>query len=454
MNEEQSSIPTSKVARASQFVKTGLKVGGNYVKYYTRKALDPDGVTREDLHADNAEDIYDSLSQLKGSALKVAQMMSMDRNILPKQYSEKFQMSQYSAPPLSGPLVVRTFQKMFGKGPSELFDSFDLKANNAASIGQVHVAMRGGKKLAVKIQYPGVADSISSDLKMVKPFAVRLMGLNEADVDRYMKEVETKLMEETDYRLEVRRGQDIAKACEVIPDLFFANYYEEICADKVITMDWLPGKHLKDFLLTNPSQEVRNRIGQALWDFYELQIHQLRQVHADPHPGNFLLTPEGRVGVIDFGCVKELPDYFYYDYFSLINPITLSDAAKTEEIFKRLQFLYDFDKGEERAFYTRIFKEMIQLLGRPFHEKKFDFGDATYFQSVYEYGERLSKMKEIRESKVARGLQDGLYINRTYYGLYSLLADLKAEVVTHSRFMEDDFLEEVAAKRSQVVLAI
>lgn len=103
--KEQTSIPTSKVARASSFVQTGLKIGGNYVKYYARKTFDS-SVSKDELHSDNADDIYDSLSSLKGSALKVAQMMSMDRNILPKEYSNKFQMSQYSAPPLSGPLVV------------------------------------------------------------------------------------------------------------------------------------------------------------------------------------------------------------------------------------------------------------------------------------------------------------------------------------------------------------
>jgi len=306
MQKEQNSIPTTKVARASEFVKTGFKIGVNHVKYYTKKAFDPT-TTKAELHELNALDIYDSLSQLKGSALKVAQMMSMDRNILPKQYSEKFQLSQYSAPPLSGPLVVKTFQKYFGKSPLELFDSFEMKANNAASIGQVHIAYKDGKKLAVKIQYPGIAESISSDLKMVKPFAVRLMGLNEADIDNYMAEVEVKLMEETDYTLELKRGIEITEACAHIKDLFFPKYYAEFSSPKIITMDWLEGKHLKDFMETNPSQEVLDKIGQTLWDFYEFQLHTLRQVHADPHPGNFYFTPEGNVGVIDFGCVKEIP---------------------------------------------------------------------------------------------------------------------------------------------------
>ena len=115
--KEQTSIPTGKVERASRFVATGLKVGGNYIKHYTKKLIDP-SISREELHADNAEDIYDTLSNLKGSALKVAQMLSLDRGMLPKAYTERFAMSQYSAPPLSGPLVVNTFLKTLGKMPS------------------------------------------------------------------------------------------------------------------------------------------------------------------------------------------------------------------------------------------------------------------------------------------------------------------------------------------------
>ena len=433
--KEQNSIPTGKVERAGKFLQTGLKVGGNYLKYYTRKTLDS-STTREELNNDNAEDIYESLSALKGSALKVAQMMSMDRNLLPKAYSDKFQMAQYSAPPLSGPLVVKTFQRYFGKGPAEIFDRFDLKASNAASIGQVHFAEKDGKQYAVKVQYPGVAAAISDDLQMVKPFAVKLMGLNKADVERYMSEVQTKLTEETDYNLELTRGQAIARACAPLTDLIFPEYYPELSSERILTMDRLSGLHLKDFLATKPSQAVRNRIGQALWDFYEFQIHNLRQVHADPHPGNFLMHPEGRLGIIDFGCVKVLPPDFYQNYFSLINLRNIADDKRAEKLFYSLEFLYPTDSEHDRVFFGGLFKTMIELLGRPFHGDTFDFGDDTYFSSIYAFGEKLSKMKELKESKTARGSRDGLYINRTYYGLYSILNELKAEINTHSVFKE------------------
>lgn len=425
----QNSVPTTKVARASQFVKAGVKVGGNYIKHYSKKLIDP-SLSKEELHKDNAADIYDALSELKGSALKMAQMLSMDRGLLPVAYTDKFTMAQYSAPPLSGPLVVKTFKTYFGKSPSELFDKFDINSVNAASIGQVHQAWKNGKKLAVKVQYPGVADAVSSDLKIAKPLAVRLLNLNERDIDRYMGEVETKLLEETDYELELKHSIEISEACAHIPGLVFPAYYPELSSKRILTMDWLDGLHLKDFLKTNPSQDVRDRIGQALWDFYDFQIHTLRQVHADPHPGNFLMRNDGTMGVIDFGCVKVIPEFYYNNYFRLINPDTLEDPVLTEEVFTNLEFLTPADSLKDRQFFTDLFKEMTLMLAEPFAVDTFDFGDDAYFSKVYAFAEGLGKVNEIKNSKVARGSQDGLYVNRTYYGLYAMLNELKARVTT------------------------
>ncbi|MEO1654826.1 MAG: AarF/ABC1/UbiB kinase family protein, partial [Bacteroidota bacterium] len=386
--------------------------------------------SKDQLNEDNAKDIYDSLSELKGSALKVAQMMSMDKNMLPKAFRERFAQSQYSAPPLSGPLVVKTFRKYFGKSPQDLFDSFTPEAVNAASIGQVHQAYKDGRKLAVKIQYPGVSDSISSDLKMVKPFASIILGLPNKDVDKYLQEVEGKLLEETDYELELQRSVEISEACAHIPDLVFSKYYPELSSKKILTMDWLDGHHLDEFLATNPSQEIRNQIGQAMWDFYNHQIHELKAVHADPHPGNFLMREDGNLGIIDFGCVKEIPQDFYDDYFVVINPHILDDEDKMTEVFYRMEFLFEKDTPEQVKFFTKLFKQMIELLCRPFRQDTFDFSDDAYFEEIYLFGDKISSMKEVRESKEARGSRHSLYINRTYFGLYSILNELRANIKT------------------------
>lgn len=431
--KEQSKIPTSKVKRAAKLVSTGAKVGGNYVKYFAKKAIGNEHA-REDLDRDNAEDIYNSLSELKGSALKVAQIMSMDKSVLPKAFADKFAMAQYSAPPLSYPLVVKTFREQFERAPTEVFDEFSKSAIHAASIGQVHSATKDGKKLAVKVQYPGVADSVKSDLQLVKPIALRMLGLKEQEVRQYFEEIEGKLLEETDYELELTQSIEIAEACAHLEGLKFPNYYKEYSGKRILTMDWLEGMHLKDFLATNPSTELCNKIGQHLWSFYDYQLNALRSIHADPHPGNFLFTETGELGVIDFGCVKRIPDDFYHLYFQLMNPELLSDDQKLEELFYELEFLSTEDSVEEKAMFFQIFKELMELLTLPFRSETFDFGDEEYFNTIYALGEDLSKRKDIRQSKNARGSRHVLYINRTYFGLYSILNELKANIRTPVSF--------------------
>lgn len=425
--KEYNKIPVSKVERATKFIATGARIGKNYLKHYGKKIIDPE-TSRDELHQDNAKDIYNSLSELKGSALKVAQMLSMDRNLLPSAYQQKFAMAQYSAPPLSYPLVVKTFQKYFSKNPEQLFDSFSKKAVNAASMGQVHLAERGGKRLAVKIQYPGVADSVKSDLAMVKPIALQMFKLNPAEYNEFIQEVEMRMMEETDYTLELQRSIELSQQTAHLDNVVFPQYYAEYSSARVLTMDWIDGVPLGELLKKPLPEGVGNKIGQAMWDFYHFQMHTIKSMHADPHPGNFIITPTYQLGVIDFGCVKVIPEDFYQIYFQLLDPDLLSDKKRLEEVFYQLRFIYPEDSPKDKQFFIDVFSQLIELLSRPFRGNEFDFSNAGYFQTLYSFGEKLSGMKELRESKKARGVRDALYINRTYFGLYTILHDLKARV--------------------------
>ncbi|TLF43120.1 ABC1 kinase family protein [Maribacter aurantiacus] len=420
-------IPTGKIERASKLIKTGVKIGGNYAKYYGKKIVNPD-LTRDELDNDNAGDIYDGLKSLKGSALKVAQMLSMEKNLLPNAYVEKFSLSQFSVPPLSAPLVRKTFKKYLDKYPEEVFDSFEKDSVNAASIGQVHRAKKDGKDLAVKIQYPGVAQSISSDLALVKPVALRMFNLQGKDSDKYFKEVEDKLLEETNYLLEIAQSKEITKKCSHIENLRFPNYYEALSSERIITMDWMTGTHLGEFTKTNFSQEMGNKLGQTLWDFYMFQIHGLRKVHADPHPGNFLVNANGELVVIDFGCIKEVPDDFYNPYFELAKKENISnDAIFTQKLYE-LEILTPSDTDTEITFFKNLFHEMLSLFTSPFHEETFDFGSADFWGKIAALSEQYASDKQIRKMNGNRGSKHFLYMNRTFFGLYNLLNDLKAEI--------------------------
>jgi len=427
-------IPTTKIQRASKLMQTGAKVGVNYLKYYGDKLVNSNEEAKERLNQNNAEDIYDGLKDLKGSALKVAQMLSMEKSILPQAYVEKFSLAQFSVPPLSPPLVIKSFNKYFGKHPNDLFDKFDATSVNAASIGQVHKAFKDGKKLAVKIQYPGVADSISSDLALVKPIAIKMFNIKGKDSDKYFKEVENKLIEETNYILEVDQSKTIVMACKHIPNLKFPNYYEALSSERIITMDWMHGEHLSEFVAHNKDQELSNKLGQALWDFYMFQMHKLRKVHADPHPGNFLVSEQGDLIAIDFGCMKEVPDEFYIPYFELAKKENINNTEIFNQKLFELEILRQDDSPEEIEFFTAMFHEMLTLFTEPFHVDTFDFSNAEFFGKIAALGEKYSKNTELRKMNGNRGSKHFIYINRTFFGLYNLMFDLKAKGVKINNF--------------------
>lgn len=424
-------IPTGKLERAGKLVSTGVKIGGNYIKYMGDKITNPEQA-KENFDQNNAADIYDGLKSLKGSALKVAQMLSMEKNLLPSAYVDKFSLAQFSVPPLSGPLVRKTFKQYLGNYPEEIFDTFTAESVNAASIGQVHKAINKGKKLAVKIQYPGVANSISSDLTLVKPVATRLFNLRGKDSEKYFEEVEGKLIEETNYTLELDQSKEITEACSMIPNLKFPNYYPEFSCDKILTMDWMEGIHLSEYTARNNDPEQMQQVGQTLWDFYMYQMHVLKRVHADPHPGNFLVDKTGALVAIDFGCIKKVPEDFYVPYFELAQKEAIDDRDFFIDKITTLEILRPDDSAEDSAYITDLFHELLGVLTFPFHNDTFDFSDESFWSKVAQMSERLSQDEQIRKLNGNRGSRHFLYINRTFFGLYNLLHDLKADIVVNN----------------------
>ena len=427
-------IPTSKLQRASKIVSTGAKVGVNYIKYYGQKISKTQAEAKENLNKNNAEDIYGGLKQLKGSALKVAQMLSMEKNLLPRAYVEKFSLAQFSVPPLSPPLVVKTFKKYFGQTPEVIFDEFDTKSVNAASIGQVHKAKKNGKRLAVKIQYPGVADSIKSDLALIKPFALKILNINAKGAEKYFKEVEEKLTEETDYCLEIEQSQQIANACSHIPNLLFPSYYREMSSNRILTMDFMKGLHLSEFVKTNADTEKSNQLGQALWDFYMHQIHNLKKVHADPHPGNFLINNNAQLIALDFGCMKSIPDTFYIPYFELAEKSVMDNPKLFIKKLYELEILTAEDTPEETAFFKNMFYDLLSVFTLPFQKGVFDFSNSDFFTKIGNLAERYSQNTELRKFNNSRGSKHFIYMNRTFFGLYNLMFDLKANAVKINQF--------------------
>jgi len=424
----QDKIAVSKLGRAGKLVNTGAKVGGNYMKYYAKRLLKE--TSREELEEDNAKDIYEAFSALKGGPLKVAQMLSMGDQVLPKSFVDQFSRAQNQVDPLSYPLVRKMFKQAFEKYPEEIFDRFSKEAVNAASIGQVHQGEIDGQAYAIKIQYPGVADSLKSDLRLISPVASRILGLKKSEIAPYLEEVELKLMEETNYQQELENSEVIIEGCKQLDNLDFPEFLKHLSNDRVITMSWMEGDPLSEWLKSDPSETERNKIGQSLWDFYQHQIHQLKFMHADPHPGNFIITKSNNLGVIDFGCVKSLPEDFYNAYMDLLKSGE-KDVQSDDFVnaLYKLDLLSDKDQIEAKELILSTFQQMFQLVGKPFFSETFDFSDNAYFQSIFTQGEALSKDPSLR-GLTARGSRHFIYFNRTYFGLYQLLNKIGATVTT------------------------
>jgi predicted unusual protein kinase regulating ubiquinone biosynthesis (AarF/ABC1/UbiB family) len=403
-------------------------VGLNYLKHYGRRALTGSKDPTE-LHEANANAVYKTFSELKGGPLKLAQMLSIDRNLLPEAYSRQFAQAQYSAPPLSYPLVARTFRREFGREPHELFDEFSREALHGASIGQVHKARKAGRDLAVKVQYPGVADSLKNDLRIVKPLALQVLGLRERDVAAYFAEVEERLLEETDYARELEKSQQLSAASAHLAHLRFPAYYPEWSSARVLTMDWVDGEPLDRFADGPANQAARDQIGQALWDFYHHQIHELRVFHADPHPGNFLIR-DGDLWVLDFGCTKALKPEFYHLQFQFLDPALLDDAGRLERALESLNVILPDDDANFRQQIVLLCRGSLDLVGKPFRSETFDFGDPEFMQAIYDLGLESRNNEIVRSPRGSRGSPHTIYVNRAYFGLYSLLARLRARVRT------------------------
>jgi len=424
------SIPTNKIERASKLVSTGIRVGGNYIRYYGDKLIKGED-SKNKLNENNAKDIYNGLKELKGSALKVAQMLSMEKNLLPQAYVEQFGLAQFSVPPLSSALVKKTIRKYLGADPEVVFDTFVTQSEYAASIGQVHRASKEGKKLAVKIQYPGVANSISSDLALIKPIALKMFNLKGKDTAKYFKEVEDKLLEETDYLQELVNSEYVSNAAKKIPNLKFPKYYKKWTTSKTLTMDWMEGVHLSEYVAQeDEGHDVRNRLGQTLWDFYMFQIHGLKKVQADPHPGNFMVDQERNLIAIDFGCMKSIPEDFYHPYFELSNKENIEDVSKFDKLLRELEIILPSDSEEEVHYFTELFQRMMRLFTLPFHDKSFDFSSAKFWEDISHLSRDFAGDTQLRKMNGNRGSKHFIYINRTFFGLYHLLHDLKAEIQT------------------------
>ncbi|MEX2404295.1 MAG: AarF/ABC1/UbiB kinase family protein [Balneolales bacterium] len=419
-----SDFPSSRYQRGKIMAGAGFKVGRNYAKYHLQKRFGKhDDQSLNRLHENNARHIYGEFTKLRGSALKLAQALSLDHSVLPDEFAEVMSQAQYSVPPINKALVRSTIKKELGKYPEELFKHFDAEAIAAASIGQVHRAtLKDGRDVAVKIQYPNVRETIASDLGLAKTLFRQIRYSD--NLDSYFKEVKEKLLEETDYDIEGRSIEEYHKNYNY-GNFVTPEWIKELSSQKVLTMTFLEGTHMKDFIEGNPTQEERDHFGQLLWDFFHSQINSHHTVHADTHPGNFFYTPDKKLGIIDFGCVKKCSQDFFDAFIKLVPAHLGQDLEQITKLYEDLEMIkpnpVDLEYEDQFFEFCRSFGELVVA---PYREKRFDFGDPVFENKLKELAKIAAEQPEPRGSK------HFVYIARVNLGLFYMLIKLKSNIRT------------------------
>ncbi|WP_457073081.1 ABC1 kinase family protein [Mycobacteroides abscessus] len=257
-----------------------------------------------------ADELFKVLGELKGGAMKVGQALSVMEAAIPPQFADPFREAlvklQSEAPPLPTPKVHRVLDAQLGTKWRERFQSFDDTPVASASIGQVHKGVwKDGREVAVKIQYPGADDALRADLKLIQrmtPLAKQIAP--KADIDRLVAEISDRIEAELDYRLEASNQRAFAKAFANDPKFFVPAVVAS--APKVIIAEWMEGRRISK-IIAEGTREERDSAGALMLEFTVKSPESVGLVHADPHPGNFMLLPDGRFGIIDFGAVSEHP---------------------------------------------------------------------------------------------------------------------------------------------------
>jgi len=299
------------MARTAKLARLPLGVAGRATVGFGRRLT---GQSSEDVQADlaqrTAEQLFSVLGQLKGGAMKFGQALSVFEAALPEAsaapYREALTRLQEAAPPMASATMHRVLDEQFGTSWRSRFSSFDDTPAAAASIGQVHRAVwADGRDVAVKIQYPGAGPALMADFNQLSRFA-KVFGMISPglDVKPLLTELKARVSEELDYTLEAAAQRQFTAAYEGDPDIVAPRVVAS--APKVVVSEWLDGAPLSKIIATG-THEQRDRAGGLLALLHFSAPQRCQLLHADPHPGNFRLLDDGRLGVLDFGAMARLP---------------------------------------------------------------------------------------------------------------------------------------------------
>jgi predicted unusual protein kinase regulating ubiquinone biosynthesis (AarF/ABC1/UbiB family) len=370
--DSRDGLPSSRFKRFSRLAGLGAALGTDAVARGVKRlaGADPTGLSVE-----AAERLVATLGDLKGAAMKLGQVASMDPDLFPPEILRVLSRLQNEAPSLPWKTVRAVVEEELGAPPEKLYAEFSPEPMAAASLGQVHRArLHDGREVVVKVQYPGIDVALRSDIANLGA-VVRAMALTGKAMDgrAYFRELAEELTHELDYRREGRLAMEFARASARLPDIKVPEVFEDRTSARVLTLEHLPGVTLKTFLASAPDNAERLRVSGLLIRALHGTFLLEGTVHADPHPGNYMVMPDGRLGVMDFGSVKTFSRPFFFAHRDVFERVVEQRPIDVMALVHQVGFTVEIPDDEARG----LLDELIDIAGRPLRGADYDYAADT-----------------------------------------------------------------------------
>lgn len=415
-----SKIPTSFFSRGPKLFKAASKIALSELSSRLKTWESESEKLKSQIEL--AQGLVKTLSELKGASMKLGQLLSLDLgDYFPPQITAILEQLHQKSIYLPFSQIEQIIKNELGEKYFHLTD-ISLKPIAAASIGQVHRAKLNDKDVIIKVQYPGVVDSIPSDLKILEIILNQIKFLrikSETNFSSFLEEIKDMLIKEADYKHEITMHAKYKNLFfntpYIIPD-FFTNYSTE----KIITLEYIEGKSLTDWLSTGPDLKYREYFSDLLMKLYLEEIFIHRMVQTDPNPGNFLITPDHQLALIDFGAVKEYDEDFVEGYKKILR----ASYNRNEDRILVESFKLGFIDERESKEVTDIYLKMMDFLVDPFRkEEHFDFSDKDFFTTSRDLSWEMSL-----KCKYSPPPKDLLFLHRKLAGIFVFIKKLNVKI--------------------------
>ncbi len=376
--------------------------------------------SQQKLNAKNGEQIAETLGELKGAVMKMGQLAGQVADLLPAELAENLKVLQRDAPPMPYSVIAQQIEAELGQSPTRLFAHFDEAPFAAASIGQVHRARtHEGNEVIVKVQYPGVAESVRADMRQLKRAMLmgRMVKVSKKTLDGLFGEIQARILEELDYQREATMLAKFAAYFVDTPKLVIPAPFPNLSTGKVLTLAYEQGDHI-DTVPENYDQATINQMAETLFRCFFRQVFEFKAIHADPHAGNFAFRPDGTVVLYDFGCIKELSDESVNTYGTLVQAALDADYDKIETGLLALGARVPGSKRPSDEFYA----SWRAILLKPFlSDEPFDFAQSNMHKKAAARTGEVLKLGEQLQPPV-----ETAFVDRMVGGHYWTMVNLGA----------------------------